>query len=396
MRPRMLSRSGEADMPSTRTSSVFPWRLDRGQALRPPLQRASSNAQWTSSSTRSRPSGLGSMRTEPGGRRNSTRWTPAVARSPVMAAHPEVVIGRGRQGQRQGGGRCSRSRSSCLCCWVLRAGPARGCRGGEPQVPFPSRSDLESRLRRQPHETRAPVRPAQLSGRWPCSGRARGHRHAPGRHRPPRSRRRRWTRSTSASSPASSGAASAPTAAGGSPRSRGVRRPAQRLLLRRHRRRRLEDDRQRRVTGRTSPTATSATGSVGAIAVAESDPNVIYVGMGEACIRGNVSHGDGVYKSDRRRHAPGRTSGLRDTRQIAACASTPRTRTSSTSPRSATPSGPTTSAASSARATAAQTWENVLFVNDSTGAVDLAWIRSNPRVLYAALLAGACARRGAW
>src|SRR3954471_18250790 len=37
--------------------------------------------------------------------------------------------------------------------------------------------------------------------------------------------------------------------------------------------------------------------SVGAIAVAESDPNVIYVGMGESTIRSNVSHGDGVYKS---------------------------------------------------------------------------------------------------
>src|SRR5260370_30469620 len=37
--------------------------------------------------------------------------------------------------------------------------------------------------------------------------------------------------------------------------------------------------------------------SVGAIAVASSDPSVIYVGMGETSIRGNVSHGDGVYKS---------------------------------------------------------------------------------------------------
>ena len=36
------------------------------------------------------------------------------------------------------------------------------------------------------------------------------------------------------------------------------------------------------------------TGSVGALAVSESDPNVIYAGMGEAAIRGNVSHGDGV------------------------------------------------------------------------------------------------------
>ena len=39
------------------------------------------------------------------------------------------------------------------------------------------------------------------------------------------------------------------------------------------------------------------TGSVGALAVAESDPNVIYAGMGEACVRGNASPGDGVYKS---------------------------------------------------------------------------------------------------
>jgi hypothetical protein len=57
------------------------------------------------------------------------------------------------------------------------------------------------------------------------------------------------------------------------------------------------------------------TGSVGAIAVAESDPNVIYAGMGEGCIRGNASHGDGVYKST----DAGRTwkhIGLENTQQI--------------------------------------------------------------------------------
>ena len=55
--------------------------------------------------------------------------------------------------------------------------------------------------------------------------------------------------------------------------------------------------------------------SVGAIAVSRSDPNVLYVGMGEACLRNTVSHGDGVYRSD----DGGRTwrhLGLEQTRHI--------------------------------------------------------------------------------
>ncbi|HEY8883987.1 MAG TPA: glycosyl hydrolase, partial [Chloroflexota bacterium] len=57
------------------------------------------------------------------------------------------------------------------------------------------------------------------------------------------------------------------------------------------------------------------TSAVGAIAVAESDPNVIYAGLGETAIRSNVSHGDGVYKTT----DAGRTwqsLGLADTRHI--------------------------------------------------------------------------------
>src|SRR5581483_5941773 len=58
------------------------------------------------------------------------------------------------------------------------------------------------------------------------------------------------------------------------------------------------------------------TAAVGAIAVADSDPNVIYAGMGECCIRGDVSHGDGIYRST----DAGQTwqhCGLAETRYIA-------------------------------------------------------------------------------
>ena len=56
--------------------------------------------------------------------------------------------------------------------------------------------------------------------------------------------------------------------------------------------------------------------SIGAIAVSESNPNVIYVGTGESCLRGNISYGDGVYKST----DGGKTwqhIGLKDTQHIA-------------------------------------------------------------------------------
>src|SRR5215510_7019636 len=57
------------------------------------------------------------------------------------------------------------------------------------------------------------------------------------------------------------------------------------------------------------------TAAVGAIQVSASDPNVIYVGTGESTIRGNVSHGDGVYKSTDGGKT-WRNMGLRDTRHI--------------------------------------------------------------------------------
>src|SRR5512140_2091122 len=58
------------------------------------------------------------------------------------------------------------------------------------------------------------------------------------------------------------------------------------------------------------------TGSVGAIAVSESDPNVVWAGTGESPIRGNLSHGDGVWKSTDA-GLSWKNVGLRDSRQIA-------------------------------------------------------------------------------
>ena len=126
------------------------------------------------------------------------------------------------------------------------------------------------------------------------------------------------------------------------------------------------------------------TGSVGAVAVAESDANVVYAGMGEGCIRGNVSHGDGVYRStdggqdlDARRparHAPDRPR--------SAC--TRRTRTLVYVAALGHAFGPNTERGVFRSKDGGRTWRKVLYVDDTTGAIDLDMDPTNPRVLYAA------------
>ncbi|MGI8857141.1 MAG: WD40/YVTN/BNR-like repeat-containing protein, partial [Thermomicrobiales bacterium] len=122
--------------------------------------------------------------------------------------------------------------------------------------------------------------------------------------------------------------------------------------------------------------------SVGAIAVAESDPNVIYVGMGEVSIRGNVAHGDGVYKST----DAGKTwthLGLAETRHIAKIRIHPRNPDLVYVAALGHAHGPNKERGVYRSKDGGETWEQVLFRSETAGASDLVMDPHNPRVLYA-------------
>lgn len=126
------------------------------------------------------------------------------------------------------------------------------------------------------------------------------------------------------------------------------------------------------------------TGSVGAIAVAPSDHNVLYVGMGEACVRGNFSHGDGVYKSV----DAGKTwehVGLDDTRQIGAVVVHPRDADIVYVAALGHVFGTNEQRGVFRSTDGGKTWKRVLFVDEQTGCVDLSLDVTNPRVLYAGM-----------
>ena len=126
------------------------------------------------------------------------------------------------------------------------------------------------------------------------------------------------------------------------------------------------------------------TASVGAIAVAESDPNVIYAGMGESCIRGNVAHGDGVYRSD----DGGKTwrhGGLGDSRHIARVRVHPRDANLVYAAVLGHLYGPNEERGVFRSSDGGRTWTRSLFRGDRAGAADLSMDATNPRVLYAAI-----------
>ena len=125
-------------------------------------------------------------------------------------------------------------------------------------------------------------------------------------------------------------------------------------------------------------------GTIGAVAVAPSNPDIVYVGGGEFAIRGNVSHGDGMWKTT----DGGKTwtnIGLNDSRQIA------KVRVHPTNPELVYVAvqghvwGPNAERGIFRSKDGGRNWQKVLFRDDSTGAADLVMDPNNPNVLYAGL-----------
>lgn len=124
--------------------------------------------------------------------------------------------------------------------------------------------------------------------------------------------------------------------------------------------------------------------SIGAIAVDPHDPNVIYVGTGEPCLRGDISYGDGMYKSV----DGGKTwthIGLEDTRHIAKILVDPHDPNIVFVAAIGHAYGPNEQRGVFRSTDGGKTWQKVLYKDDKTGAVDLTFAADNSHTLYAAM-----------
>src|ERR1700736_5864440 len=129
-----------------------------------------------------------------------------------------------------------------------------------------------------------------------------------------------------------------------------------------------------------------STGSVGALAGSEGDPNVIYVGSGEGLQRPDLSTGDGIYKST----DAGKTwthLGLRDAYQIASIVIDPQDSSRLFVAAVGHPYGPNTERGVFRSTDGGQTFQKVLYKDENTGAADLVLDPANPRTVYAVLWA---------
>ena len=134
------------------------------------------------------------------------------------------------------------------------------------------------------------------------------------------------------------------------------------------------------------------TSAIGSIAVANSNHNILYVGTGEACIRGNISHGDGVYKT----LDGGKTwknVGLKDSRAIGKVIINPANPDIAFVAALGHVYGPNTERGIFRTTDGGKTWEKVLYKDENTGGIDVAFDPHNPNILFAALWQ---ARRTSW
>ena len=124
--------------------------------------------------------------------------------------------------------------------------------------------------------------------------------------------------------------------------------------------------------------------SIGSLAVAVSNPNVVYVGTGEACLRGNISQGDGVYKT----LDGGKTwknIGLRDSRAIGKIIVHPTNPDIVFVAALGHPFGANAERGIFRTLDGGKTWEKVLYKDENTGGIDVTFDPRNPNILFAAL-----------
>ncbi|HLO99248.1 MAG TPA: hypothetical protein VK171_11685, partial [Fimbriimonas sp.] len=134
------------------------------------------------------------------------------------------------------------------------------------------------------------------------------------------------------------------------------------------------------------------TGSVGCLAVAQSNPNVIYVGSGEGLQRPDLSVGDGIYKTT----DGGKTwtnTGVRDGYQIGGIAVDPKNENRVFAAVLGHPYGPNEERGIYRTLDGGKTWKNVLFKDQNTGGIAVAFDPKNTKTVYAALWA---ARQAPW
>ena len=125
--------------------------------------------------------------------------------------------------------------------------------------------------------------------------------------------------------------------------------------------------------------------SIGAIAVAPSNPQIIYVGTGEADMRSDIAYGNGMYRSN----DGGNTwthIGLEDSRQIARILVDPKDPEKVFVAALGHAYGPSTERGVFYSKDGGKKWRRVLFHDDNTGAIDLAFEPGNPKTIFAALL----------